>query len=335
MSNISSENFKGGIFIKNKAIPIYLLKLEAAMRRIHDNHPGKEKVEAELRKQQAGLRGELTLDYYLSLLSKNDFLTITNLRLPNKNNFFQIDRLVMTTRFLLLLESKNIYGELTYHANTGQLTRCNYEQKEISYDPISQVERQKLQLIDLLQLSSFPVIPILTLVVITNAFTNIKIIPENARLPRNLVRAETLPMKINEIDRVHKKEYMTQAELRKMAKSLRKKHTSYDPDVLEKFGVSYHDLKKGVHCPACLEIGMERQRNGFWVCPSCAHKSKEAHKYTLNDHYLLVDKQISNRRFREFVGVTCQVDASRQLSKLNLKRSGVYKGTCYHLELFE
>lgn len=335
MSNICREKFKGGIFILNKAVPIYLLKLEAAMRRIQDDHQGKDKIEAELRKQQAGLRGELTLDYYLSLLSKNDFLTITNLRLPNKNNFFQIDRLVMTTRFLLLLESKNIYGDLTYHANTGQLTRCNYEQKEVSYDPISQVERQKLQLIDLLQLSNFPVIPILTLVVITNAFTNIKIIPENSRLPRNLVRAETLPMKINEIDRVHKKEYLTQAELRKMAKSLRKKHTPYEPDVLEKFGVSYYDLKKGVHCPTCLEIGMERQRNGFWVCPSCAYKSKDAYKYTLNDYYLLVEKNITNRGFREFVGSTGQVDASRQLSKLNLKRSGVYKGTRYHLELFE
>ncbi|MED4017580.1 hypothetical protein [Sutcliffiella cohnii] len=65
MSNIDVGILKGVIIIKERKTPIYLLMLEAAKRRVPVKHPSRSLLEEELWKQQAGFRGEKTLDYYL------------------------------------------------------------------------------------------------------------------------------------------------------------------------------------------------------------------------------------------------------------------------------
>ncbi|MFB4163278.1 nuclease-related domain-containing protein [Alteribacillus sp. JSM 102045] len=57
-------------------------------------------------KSAAGYRGEKSLDYYLSFLPENECLIFNDLRLPHKNYFFQIDILVLSTRFHLIVVHK-------------------------------------------------------------------------------------------------------------------------------------------------------------------------------------------------------------------------------------
>ena len=60
----------------------------------------------------AGYYGEKSLDYHLSSLNQEKFDIYPGLRLSIRSQYFQIDSLVITTRFLLIIEIKNLKGEL-------------------------------------------------------------------------------------------------------------------------------------------------------------------------------------------------------------------------------
>ncbi|WP_277674518.1 nuclease-related domain-containing protein, partial [Piscibacillus halophilus] len=67
-------------------------------------------IEESLRIVRIGDRGERSLDYYIELVSSNDLLVFYDLRLPRGEHHFQMDTVLVTPRFVLLVEVKNISG---------------------------------------------------------------------------------------------------------------------------------------------------------------------------------------------------------------------------------
>ncbi|WBL14509.1 nuclease-related domain-containing protein [Sutcliffiella sp. NC1] len=322
------------IFIKERTKPIYLLKLEAALRRVPDTHPNKQKILKEYLKQQSGYRGEKTVDYYLSLLPKEQTILLPNLRLKNNNNFhFQMDTLVLTPRFFLIIESKNSAGELIYDTETNELVRRKGTEIEIFSDPVLQVERQKLQLIELLQSFNIPPAPLLTLAVLTNSSVTLKMKSDQMKVPGNLIRAEALPNKLTEIHYSNKKEYIAYQDLKRLGRILIKRDQPYNPNVLEKFNVKKEELICGIHCPSCFNFNMRKSRQGHWKCETCSLISKEAFRFSINDYLLLVNNVIKNSEFRRFLNIKARRSAVRLLS--NYKKTGNKKATTYHLTYYK
>lgn len=151
------------------------------LERIIENHTKKQLIERDFAKYNAGFKGELSLDYHLSELIEEDFHIFHDLRLPrdhDKQLYFQIDTLIVHSQFCVLIEVKNLIGNLYFDHQYDQIIRTRDGIDETFSDPINQVELQKDHFANWLILNKFPEIPLHTLVVITNPKSYIRISPK-------------------------------------------------------------------------------------------------------------------------------------------------------------
>ncbi|MFC0188120.1 nuclease-related domain-containing protein [Fictibacillus aquaticus] len=96
-----------------------------------------------------------------------------DLRLTNHIGSFQIDILILTPSYFLILEVKNLSGKITIDPRHQQMTRLNtLGQLDVFPDPLSQVRRQKTQLELWLTAQKITGIPIKTLLVMANPKAN-------------------------------------------------------------------------------------------------------------------------------------------------------------------
>ncbi|MBH0172538.1 NERD domain-containing protein [Fictibacillus sp. 23RED33] len=65
----------------------------------------------------AGHNGEKSLQYFYRYLPKQEADIIHNIRIKHMEFFFQIDTLIITSKFLIVLEIKNYTGELSLMIN--------------------------------------------------------------------------------------------------------------------------------------------------------------------------------------------------------------------------
>nr|WP_285876798.1 nuclease-related domain-containing protein [Fictibacillus phosphorivorans] len=92
---------------------------------------------------------------------------IFNIRILHMGYYFQIDTLLFTKKFLLLLEIKNYTGHIYFDDKFGQLVRKLNDKLDYFEDPLEQV-RQKYHLLQILKKKKFPDIPIEHLIVFSN-----------------------------------------------------------------------------------------------------------------------------------------------------------------------
>ncbi|WNS75007.1 nuclease-related domain-containing protein [Bacillus sp. DTU_2020_1000418_1_SI_GHA_SEK_038] len=163
---------------KERSIPIKVLANEALLRRISPHLEIWQVIEKDLAKRKAGHRGEVATDYYINKLPDKEFTILKGLRIWNGQEYFQIDTLVLSPTFALILETKNISGTLFFDSKFKQLIRYLNDNEDGFLDPITQAERQKREFRNWLHQRNIS-IPIEYLVVISNPTTVIKTDPKN------------------------------------------------------------------------------------------------------------------------------------------------------------
>ncbi|MED1098241.1 MULTISPECIES: nuclease-related domain-containing protein [Bacillus] len=84
------------------------------LRNLPSNHPKIPLITEELKKRTAGYRGETALDFPLSFIAEKDYFIFHDLRLQDSSRYFQMDTLVLSQKFALILEVKNIAGSLYF-----------------------------------------------------------------------------------------------------------------------------------------------------------------------------------------------------------------------------
>lgn len=312
-------------------IPITIRKLEALLRRLPVTYPGRTKIEEELAKKKAGYRGERSIEYYINHFPDKEFLFFYNLRLPqDESYYFQLDILLLTSRYLIILEVKNMSGTLCFDQTYHQLIRTIGSKDEAFPDPIQQVNRQQTCLQQWLASNHFSKIPIYSFVVISNPFAYIKSIPSYSdTVIKKVIHAALLPEKIESINRL-KHESISSKELNKLSRVLLKQNAPQDKDVLSQFGIHSSNLLTGVACPKCSNLPMIRI-HGCWECPECKKISKDAHNQALVDYALLLSTSISNNEVCSFLHLSNPSIATRILKQQNLNHSGSYRHRKYYL----
>ncbi|MDG4658115.1 nuclease-related domain-containing protein [Ectobacillus antri] len=313
---------------KERRIPLKIKKLEALLRRLPSNHPERSKVETELSKGLTGFQGEQSLNYHLSFLPHYHILH--DLRLPASQGYFQIDTLLVSETFLMIVEIKNIAGTLFFDQAQRQLIRTYRDKEEAFPDPLLQATRQQLHLQDWLVRHGFPLVPVCYRVVISNPATLIK---TDGRL-RNVVHAAALPGEVEGCERMYKQTYLEPKNLRKLCRLLIKQHTPYNPDVLAHLKIGRDEVKGGVYCPSCFALGMKRER-GKWTCLKCGTPSKDAHRLSLCDYALLLGSEITNRELRHFLQIESESVATKMLRQMKLESRGERRHRVYKLPLTE
>lgn len=306
--------------------------LEALLRRLPQKHPKRGEIDEELSRRWAGFRGEQSLDYYVeSLLGGEKYIVFYDLRLPISNDkFFQIDTLILGPDYFMILEGKNILGELFFDPN--QLERTLDGKVDIFPNPILQAENQQFFLTALLEKHSIPRLPNTSFVVITNQNSIIKPNPYYPAVAQKVIRPAAIRSKLELVSNKYRNPILDKKDIQKITRLLLNLHTPAWPNIMERFQISEDELLRGMHCQICNCLSVERKGH-TWICPVCGSEEKHALINTLIDYVLLVDSKITNGRLREFVGIPSVHMASKILKSLNLPYTGDRRHRKYELQL--
>ncbi|WP_170006952.1 nuclease-related domain-containing protein [Bacillus fonticola] len=293
------------------------------------NHKKRELIRADNAKDIAGYRGERTLDYYLKPLSNQNFTIFPNLRLILNEQAFQIDTLILTRSFFLLIEAKDITGTLTFDSIFDQFTRTDRDVETRYKHPITQVKRQGALLKSWFQRYGTPPLPFNYLAAFTNPTTILKTNsidhPEN----KNILLVENVSHRILELKKANKLDIMSTSEHRKLTSKLLQSHTNAAPNMLQEYNISPQELITGVQCEKCSSFTMKEMERS-WECSVCHHRSLTAHKPALLDYFLLISPTITNAECREFLKITSRHKAKRYIQSMEVTASGSKKGQRYH-----
>ncbi|MDX8360741.1 nuclease-related domain-containing protein [Cytobacillus sp. IB215316] len=318
------------MIVMPRTTPIYIKKLEALVRRLPQSHPKRVGISEQLSKRLAGFKGEQEIDFPLSFLPEEEYHLFHDLRLFDGTHYFQLDTLILSQRFILILEVKNIKGTLYFDSHFNQLIRTIDDIKEGFPDPILQVKRQSAQLAKWLRISNYPIIPIETFVVVSTPRTMLQTSSNNQYIYNKVLHSATLPYKVNEIHKSHQKEALQFKQLRNLSNEFINKHVPLEVDILLQQNISQSDIQTGVQCPNCFFLPLERDW-GRWRCSQCSTISKDAHVQTFEDYALLINSTITNSSAREFLQVSSSTIVKKILSSMKLPHNDLKKGRKYYL----
>ncbi|WP_264804745.1 nuclease-related domain-containing protein [Cytobacillus sp. NCCP-133] len=321
------------MIVKSKTKPLILRQMEALLNRIPDNHSKRKLIEEDFAKQMAGYKGEKSLEYHLSYLPEKESYVFHDLRLFNKQHFFQIDVLILTPFFLSILEVKNISGSLYFNSAYTQLVRRIEDKEEGFPDPVAQVKRQAFHLKCWLEEQNIPMPPIEPLAVIGNERSVIKFDPRDKMNLHLVIPPAEIPSKINYFRNRYKTEAHTNRQLKKLISKLTISHTPLLSKILQRYQISPAELKQGVQCHKCTSFPMIRL-HGRWSCPACNQLSKDAHIQSLQEYSFLISQSISNAQAKKFLQVESRDSVKRLLQSISLKTIGTKRGTKYLLDFF-
>lgn len=307
-------------------------KFKALRIRLSKANPKFELVDESFRKKMSGYKGEISLEYYLKFLPEKEYRILNGLRLPDKstNTFFEIDTLLMSNKFILDLDAKNHKGEIYFDHQFNQMHQT-YEDKKITYAcPITQMHRHQLQLRRLLQSYKIPIIPIESLVVFTNLTTTLSSSPKHPFVHK-IIHSASLLSKIEQIEKIHRNEILESKHIHKLTRLLLQLDTPYDGNILKRFGISESELFKGVHCPECEALPMERTPRK-WKCLNCGYSSYDAYLDSVSHYFLLIGNTITNQKLRDFLQLPSRHAARNILKSWNFSREGKTKGSVYFFQ---
>lgn len=313
---------------KERTKPIEIIKDEALLRRIRTNHPIRPEIDANLAKRWAGYRGELMSDSYLLDLSEKDYFIFHDLRFPSGTSHFQIDTLILSLYFALILEIKNITGTLSFNQNFRQLIQTKDGTNKGYHDPISQVNRQQKLLKKLIENWQIHDIPIESLVVVSKPSTIVNSLSSSSQIHKKVCFAYELPDKLEMLRSYYHEEKINQKEMKKLSRNLLKHHTPKEYDPLKFYGIHLTEIITGVQCQICFSTPITRNY-GTWFCPKCGNQSKDSHKQSILDYFLLIDSKITNQQGRDFLQLSSPRLVQNLLNTMRLPYSGSNKGRVY------
>lgn len=316
--------------IKERQIPINIRRMQALLRRLPTNHLKRQRISEDLAAKQKGYRGELSLDYYLKDIDRKFFALLPAIRLLNQNkDAFQMDLLLVSSSFLLIIEVKNISGTLYFDKASNQVIRQLHNKEQGFKNPITQVNRQRDQLARWLYINRFPAIPIRCLVVFSQPSTILKTSPDYKEVFHTVIHADRLMEKIHLFKGYYKTNILEMKEFKKLVKSILKEDKELQQDILNLYEIDKNEIIKGVECTFCGSFQTKREY-GKWTCIDCGKSNKEGHIDALDDYFLLIGNTITNREWSKFLKIESRHVATYLLQNTNLQSSGTKKGTIYH-----
>lgn len=307
-----------------------MLQMEALNRRLPENHKEKEYISGQARNLRTGYLGEKSLDFELNFLPEKKYRILQTLKLRDPHGLFEIDTLMLTTHFALIIEIKNIFGTITFDG-MGQVTRSTEKIEEGFNNPIEQVNLQHFRLRRWLQKHQLPPFPLEKIVVYSNPRTIIKNLTNNKTINEMVIHRYNVLSKISELSQAFDTPCLTEQEVVKLSKLLIDEHQVEKQDVLAKFQITVKELLKGVFCSVCGTLPMEKIY-GKWRCNLCGHTDKNAYLPALGDYALLVSPIINNRQAREFLQLESIHVTKKLLQKAGYEQFGTTSARKYKME---
>ncbi|MGM8215424.1 nuclease-related domain-containing protein [Bacillaceae bacterium W0354] len=311
------------MIVKNIELPMSLLQLACLSIRLDEEHIQFHTINEEYTFYHSGYRGEKSLIYYLKSIDSPNIFIIPNVRLKTPSGYFQVDALILTPWFILIIEVKNFTGVVRFDHGFGQMF-CEIKGVERAYqDPIVQVDNQVFHLQNWLITKGITGIPIESLVVFTS---NHVTLTRSGDMPvdERIIYVGKLIEKFVLLQNKYEKLFLTKSKLTKVANMIKNEHTPQHSNMMKKFNLTPRDLRPGVICSQCLKLPM-RRIHGMWLCSFCNNKSKNAHLNAFKDFYLLFKPTITNREARWLLQVNSAKVVNSLLKQLAIRHENDYR----------
>jgi hypothetical protein len=311
-------------------MPKSIIKYQALIRRLAENHIVKFDVATDFNNRMTGFRGEESvMNFHLDpLLNSSNYRIYHDLRFLHGNYYFQIDILILCSYFALVLEVKNRARDWHFDKVIQQTILEKDGKKERTKNPIFQARLQAYKLKEWLKEHNFSGLPIQYLFVNSNETAKI-FIEEDNKYKWNVCHSESLLERIEQKADFFKVECFEEKELRKINKLLLSNNCPEEIELFQKYSIGPKDVLPGVHCPNCNYLPMIYYA-GTWKCPKCRTKSKTAYIDTLRDYFLLINPSITNAEARRFLQTDSPKIAHHILTSMNLPTTGNCKYKVYH-----
>lgn len=322
------------MIMKELTPPQRLFLTEILKRRLKTGHSQYQEIEKDLARRWAGYWGEIALANYVKELPQEKYLIFHDLQLQVNSIHFQIDTLLLSQNFILIIEAKNILGTLVFDNVFKQLIRQNGNGTEESFeDPRVQAQRLESLLRKWLVKNGLNLLPIDHLVFFKSATkTILKTIQGDRTDFSKICKGRDLFNKIENIEQRFNQEKVDTQTLTQIGKLLLSQHCPKPINILKEYNLTEKDIRNGVCCPneKCQHIPMKYKR-GKWICSSCQTTSKDAHLDALSDRFHLIGPTITNFEFRSFLHLPTIHTSQKILFRLNLPATGTTRNRIYHL----
>ena len=295
-------------------VPERLRVLQCAIRR------GFPQLEEDLLKIEAGYAGEQYVDLRwqdMNLQIKHALFHNYSIQLGNSS--YQMDTIFVCQYFILIVEIKNIVGEVHVDNEKHQFIRIKSDgTKEGFRNPVDQVKRHVRVL---RQLIKNP-IPIEYAVIFSNSKAIIEKTPRNEPI-FHVSGLETYVSKLIAKYSVH----LNDTEFDNVLGQFKE---YYSPSVLQ-FQIDKNKVTKGVLCSRCNYKRKMYFQHGKFECTNCQYRSNLPLREALFDYFILVGEWMTNKEFRDFVGINSADAAKRLLQSFNVTCQGSNKGRRYKI----
>lgn len=305
-----------------------LSAMRSLLRRLRQDHPKYEQILEDYRIREAGVCGEERMMQMLKELRLQiPFIILQDVNLADGEWMTQIDFLLITDRVCLVLEAKNISGDLYFDEDTEEFYRIDNEgNKNYFPNPHYQVLKNIRFMENWFFRHNIP-LPVTGAVFMTAKNSRLITKPPAYRVHK----LETLIDKITVMLSRYPTSLLTSTDLSHLQETLLSIQEHYvQPPLCIYYKLQYNEIETGVICPSCGQLPMEWR--SIWLCPFCIFKSKDAHLYAVKDYLTIVKPSISNKEFRWFCHVPSVYTASRMLRLNCLKSSNLTSGRVYSLK---
>ncbi|MFT8390465.1 MAG: NERD domain-containing protein [Sporolactobacillus sp.] len=320
------------MFVKPVTVPYHLLQYEACLRRLPPGSAFKT-LSLQAKNYRAGFKGEQMLEPLLNDLPRKDYYVFHDLRLSNRFFCFQIDYLILTLSFFLILEVKNIAGICALDFNSHTLKRKLEDHFDSYDDPTIQAAKLRLQFQDWLclhcpQYASFP---IEDRVVFPSPATFIHLENGLAEQQDKIIRGPQLRLRMNSLtDRYSANVHTSLKSIHTLSDKLLTAHQPKRVNLFDTYSISPESIIKGVQCPNCAHLPMTRLRQN-WLCPKCGHAAPKAYQSALTDYQLIFGNKITSRQCKDFLQLDSLSTARYLLKSINPKPLGARKNRTFLL----
>ncbi|MEH7075716.1 NERD domain-containing protein [Neobacillus drentensis] len=320
--------------MKELTPPQRLFLTEILKLRLNIGHSKYQEIEKDLAKRWAGYWGEIALANYIKELPHHQYLIFHDLQLQFNGIHFQIDTLLLSQNYILVIEAKNILGTLTFDNTFKQLIRTHQDGTEESFeDPRVQCQRLQSLLRKWLVKNGCNLLPVDTLIFFKSTSTILKTSPGDKTDFTKVCKGRDLFNKIDQMEQMYQQEKIDSSTMMKIGNLLLEQHNPNPINILKEYNLTEKDLRNGVCCPnkECNFIPMNYKR-GTWICPTCKTTSKDAYLTTLSHYNYLYKPTCTNHEIRVFLQLPSPNTTQKVLQRLNLQTTGTTKNRLYYLD---
>lgn len=282
-------------------------------------------LKQQLARMESGYKGECKIDQKLATMPIPALHhCFSNFTTRNKfGNHYQLDTLLITNRYILYLEVKNIRGQIEFLANPDSLKRTFEGKVDFMPCPMAQTLRNQKMLVNLVRNQAVQ-IPVYAAIIFANTSAtilsqqkNVTILYRN-QLDHHMDKLNTLP------------EILDKTQFQKLIKTIKTSNRNFYPEALSaRYGIDSNDLRRGVFCSICNSQMYVQFK--FYYCHTCGITDRFALRRSILSLFTILGPHQNVRTFRLHLGINNKDVIIRTLREIPTTRKGNTKASIYTL----